>query len=471
MSYPYERYGRNTRRPRDGRGALSYWVPLGLTVVAATMALSAWVWSERHDEEDAHDEEHAHDETSSSSSDDDKKHRARQAVDGTRPPEDWGDGGAEASATQEQSTGFVARMSGAIRRSPSPQQLLDQAGRRVVAGVTAAGAAVEGALSSIREEEKDDYGDHSRWAQEGGERDPGGELGATTSSVALADAPARGFIPRVAGEAAASGNSQVKSEQATQYRAKGRRRVVAVVVASETTGDRSGDEMSSAEEASILSYFPSHVDHETIQLFVLIYAPNLKQHPLSGPGAQRPPGSVTSSFSNIAHDDARTPLEESDRALGAAGQESGSMLFVGAGHATDAKQDDGSSSPFQAVYERAQALVENNTMILPFTVPNGHVHILRHLAPATVYIQESLTGITGEAVTHMSGWVGQIVVVVGAEGGHGGLVDSDDEGARDTESSEKWWQKGDRVRLGKGVNVVDSLRIGEDWRRRVQGHD
>ena len=241
MPYPYERSG---RRPRHGRGALSYWVPLGLTVVAATMALSAWVWSERHDEEDAHDE------TSSSSSDDDeKKHRARQAVDGTRPPEEWRDRGAEARATQEQSTGLVARMSGAIRRSPSPQQLFDQAGRRVVAGVAAAGAAVEGALSSIREEEKDDYGDHSRWAQETGERDLSGDPRATIPSAALSDVSAQGFIPRVPGDAAASGSSQVRSEQAMQYQPKGRRRVVAVVVSSEATGDRSGEEIYSDEEA------------------------------------------------------------------------------------------------------------------------------------------------------------------------------------------------------------------------------
>ena len=60
----------------------------------------------------------------------------------------------------------MARMSGALRRTPSPQQIFDEASRRVAAGVSAAGAAVGGALSSIREEDKGDYEDHSRWSEE-----------------------------------------------------------------------------------------------------------------------------------------------------------------------------------------------------------------------------------------------------------------------------------------------------------------
>lgn len=114
-------------------------------------------------------------------------------------------------------------------------------------------------------------------------------------------------------------------------------------------------------------------------------------------------------------------------------------------------------------------------MILPFTTPNGHSHILRSLGPQTVYIQESLCGEDGEIVGNLSGWVKETVVVVGDEGGHGGLVDTDDEGGRGGESEEKrgekWWMKEERTGLGKRVAVVDSLRVGEDWRRRVGGHD
>jgi hypothetical protein len=45
-------------------------------------------------------------------------------------------------------------MSGALRRTPSPQQFFDSTGKTVAAGVAAAGAAVGKALASIREEDK-----------------------------------------------------------------------------------------------------------------------------------------------------------------------------------------------------------------------------------------------------------------------------------------------------------------------------
>ena len=61
---------------------------------------------------------------------------------------------------------MMSRMSGALRRTPSPQQIIDGASRTVQAGVAAAGAAVGGALSSIREEDKTEYEDHSRWSEE-----------------------------------------------------------------------------------------------------------------------------------------------------------------------------------------------------------------------------------------------------------------------------------------------------------------
>ena len=110
-------------------------------------------------------------------------------------------------------------------------------------------------------------------------------------------------------------------------------------------------------------------------------------------------------------------------------------------------------------------------MILPFTTPTGYVHLLRHLSPDMVYVQESLSGTDGDAIAHMTSWVGQIVVVVGAEGGHGGLVDTEDEDGHNDDEAEKWWSSSDRVGLGKGVEVVEGIRIGEDWARRVQGQE
>lgn len=204
---------------------------------------------------------------------------------------------------------------------------------------------------------------------------------------------------------------------------------------------------------------------------MLIYAPDLKQHPLSMSSSTRPAGSVTSSFSNIAHDEARTPGEEADRALESIDPEPIHSPSPDFNTPAASKLTGSESSLFQALYAQAQALVEKDTMVLPFTTPSGHIHLLRHLGPEVVYIQDSLSGDHGELVAQISGWVGQVVVVVGAEGGHGGLIDSEDETAQSAERTEKWWQQGDKVGLGKGIEIVDGMRIGEHWRRRVGGHE
>lgn len=127
---------------------------------------------------------------------------------------------------------------------------------------------------------------------------------------------------------------------------------------------------------------------------------------------------------------------------------------------------------FEALYKEAQALVENPTMIIPFTSRHGHIHFLRHIEPEIVYIQETLSGNRGDVIPSISNCVGQIVLVVGDESGHGGLVDSEDEHGHPREGGrEIWWQDDPRIGLGKGVEVVEGLRVGEDWRRRVGGHD
>ena len=111
-------------------------------------------------------------------------------------------------------------------------------------------------------------------------------------------------------------------------------------------------------------------------------------------------------------------------------------------------------------------------MVLPFTTPNGHVHILRHLQPEVVYLQESLAGDAGSVVTHLQTWLRHdIILVVGAESGHGGLADSESEAEKPEKPVEKWWHKEDRVGRGRGVIVVDSMRVHDDWARRVQQKD
>ena len=126
---------------------------------------------------------------------------------------------------------------------------------------------------------------------------------------------------------------------------------------------------------------------------------------------------------------------------------------------------------FNSVYSHALSLVETETMVLPFTSRNGHVHILRHLKPQIVYLQESLAGEDGSAVTQIQTWLRHdLVLVVGAESGHGGLADSESE-AETKDKEEKWWQREDRVGLGRGVVVVDSMRVSDDWAKRVQGFE
>lgn len=138
--------------------------------------------------------------------------------------------------------------------------------------------------------------------------------------------------------------------------------------------------------------------------------------------------------------------------------------------ASPSLQPEGASDMFRALYQQAQTLVERDTMIMPFTTPTGYVHLVRHITPHTVYVQSNLSGPGGDAVKHISGWVGEVVLVVGDETGHGGLVDSEDERAGGA-SGDQWWQTDPAVGLGKGIDVVEGLRMGEDWRRRVKGHD
>lgn len=197
------------------------------------------------------------------------------------------------------------------------------------------------------------------------------------------------------------------------------------------------------------------MDLDTSRIFVLIYAPDLK-HAIGQGSSSRPTQSIASSYSNIATEEAESS--------GEAGNDLTSV---------EPRQDDdfeGTTSFFRTLYTQAQALVEKESMIMPFNTPTGYVHLVRHLAPELVYVQESLTGNEGAAVQHISGWVRQVIVVVGDEGGRGGLIDSDDESAL-ADKGERWWQKEGVTGIGKRIDVVDVLRVRDDWRRRVRDHD
>jgi hypothetical protein len=97
--------------------------------------------------------------------------------------------------------------------------------------------------------------------------------------------------------------------------------------------------------------------------------------------------------------------------------------------------------------------------------------MLRHLNPDIVYLQESLAGDNGEAITHLQSWLRQdVVLVVGAEEGHGGLADSESE-AEQVTKKELWWEREDRVGRGRGIVVVEGVRVGDDWARRVENRE
>ena len=203
-------------------------------------------------------------------------------------------------------------------------------------------------------------------------------------------------------------------------------------------------------EQSILSHLPEHIDENT-KIFVLIYAPGLKHGNNKGTSPNKSL-SVASSYSNINSEDVAS---------------SGELPTV------EPRQMDesvGKTPLFNTLYSQALAIVEKENTIMPFSTESGYVHLVRHLSPELVYVQESLAGKNGSAVQHISGWVRQVVVVVGDEGGRGGLIDSDEESAL-AENGEKWWQKEGITGIGKRIDVVDVLRTGLDWRRRVRGLD
>ena len=232
MSYSYERYESQRRQGYGASGrrtTLGYWVPLAVTVTVATIGLAAWIWKERRDDDGDYDRER------------------RDA----RPPPGYGGVGPgntpyapdtqpPPQPPQGEDPGMMARMSGALRRTPSPQQFFDEASRRVVAGVAAAGAAVGGALTSIREEEKGDYEDHSRWSEEAAAR---ARLGA---AAAGATTTASGPGPGTREQPAAGLVSQAQPPQ----RLNDKRKNVAIVVSAETRNHGLG--------AADATYFQEH---------------------------------------------------------------------------------------------------------------------------------------------------------------------------------------------------------------------
>jgi len=302
-------YERRQPTRSSNRGTFSYWLPLAFTVTAATIGIAAWVWSERSEDDDDKPTQPPR----PGGNDHVYPNYGRNA-DGsirTGPPSyaDVRPGevayGTATNRQQEESQSYMARMSGALRRTPSPQQVFDGATRSVVAGVTAAGAAVGSALSSIREEDKNAYKDHKTWQEEQ-------EIKAATTAMAKDKEI----------ELKTSDEPGVSTSRVAQPHTK--RKTVAIVVSADSSHDFEEDDGGFHEHAvcidrtvsqssanatqSILSHLPRNTDFAKIRLFILIYAPGLKEHPLDAAAAR--PQSLSSSFSNI-----QTPGEEQDKTL------------------------------------------------------------------------------------------------------------------------------------------------------------
>ena len=372
---------------------------------------------------------------------------------------DMQEGGTVRTSTrveETEETGLVARMSRGmgLGRAASPAAAnIDWASKKVMGGVMAAGAMMGGALGLGASEE---FEDHERWSEEAVEKDKEVKQGIRRRGTA---------------DEFYSGSVEVPKRSSVGGR---KRKSIAVVVSAldaRGMGDDLGDHAVSLESnfaatttnenKSILAHLPEHIDPDTTRVFVLIYAPDLKTHPLSPVATRRPSQSMASSFSNISQTDAHTPAATPGEYPDGSG---GPLSNV------NPNPIDDTSALYKTLHNQAQAIVEKDTMILPFTSSNGHKHILKSLAPETVYIQESLCGPQGEVIADLSGWVRQTVVVIGDEGGAGGLVDTDDESALGRKE-EKWWMREERTGLGKRVAVVESLKVSDDWRRRVNEMD
>lgn len=157
------------------RGLVTHWVPLAITVAIATAGVAAWAWSQRQKDDDDEDHEGL---------DYGEPHQAGRGGGRGGSGAAGGPSHGEGSYSRDLKTGVVptaaaadehadpaapswsARIGGALRRTPSPQQVFGTASKTVAAGVAAAGAAVGTALSAIREEDKTAYADHETWSEE-----------------------------------------------------------------------------------------------------------------------------------------------------------------------------------------------------------------------------------------------------------------------------------------------------------------
>lgn len=303
MSYSYEKTTTQTRRRTGGgyvhagqRSTFGYWIPLALTVTAATVGIAAWIWSERNDdEEETSSEEHGPVRPGNN---------GPQMSGGLPPPGFYGQEGYQgqgppmggfppgpgpagfqgqpgqgppmvggfqgpppgpmppggfqrdvnettisrttAVETTEDNTLISTLTGGALKRAPSPGQSYDWATTKLAAGVGAIGALV--GLSSVREGNQDDYEDHERWSQEAETKKR------TTPATNMADDVKMGIKRKGTSDEFYSG--QIELPKSVSLPSRRRKNVAVVVSAVELEQDGEGDLGSHAVSASLLSTVP-----------------------------------------------------------------------------------------------------------------------------------------------------------------------------------------------------------------------
>lgn len=169
------------------RGTASNWMPLIVTFTVATVGVAAWAWSQRNRDDEYEDDEGEQTGTGFGSRPGSRPRPGLPsqpysdveygvnpvygAATTTQSPPPQARGGdntitmTDATSAVGSTSGWSARI-GALGGSSSPQEWVGNASKAVTAGITAASAAVGGALASIREGDKDAYADHETWSQE-----------------------------------------------------------------------------------------------------------------------------------------------------------------------------------------------------------------------------------------------------------------------------------------------------------------
>lgn len=158
------------------RGVWSHWVPIVVTLTVATVGVAAWAWSQRNNE---HEDEESDVEPAAGLDYEnaDYGENPPYGVSGkdSHPPGanssyrasdvSYGVGDIHPEATGV-SAGWGSQVSGALRRTPSPQQFFSNAGRTIATGIAGVGTAIGSTLASINENDKNAYADHETWSEE-----------------------------------------------------------------------------------------------------------------------------------------------------------------------------------------------------------------------------------------------------------------------------------------------------------------